>query len=117
MLCPTAPLTRQWAAAAAELGVQLQPDAPGPRPPRDFHGVCVTYARVAADPASWAGEVTARTLVIADEAHHLGEELAWGAAFKAGIRRLAALAAALRHPVSLRRHSDPRRELRLRRAR
>ncbi len=83
VLCPTAPLTRQWASAAATLGVQLQPDAPGARPPRDFHGVCVTYARVAADPASWAGDVTARTLVIADEAHHLGEELAWGTAFQA----------------------------------
>jgi superfamily II DNA or RNA helicase len=83
VLCPTAPLTRQWASAAAALGVQLQPDAPGVRPPRDFHGVCVTYARVASSPSSWASEVTARTLVIADEAHHLGEELAWGAAFQA----------------------------------
>ncbi len=83
VLCPTAPLTRQWASAAATLGVQLQPDAPGARPPRDFHGVCVTYARVASDPASWAAGVTERTLVIADEAHHLGEELAWGAAFQA----------------------------------
>lgn len=46
VLCPTTPLTRQWAAAAALLGVQLQPDAPGPNPPRDFHGVAVTYARV-----------------------------------------------------------------------
>jgi superfamily II DNA or RNA helicase len=27
VLCPTTPLTRQWAAAAAALGVQLQPDA------------------------------------------------------------------------------------------
>src|SRR6185312_4210727 len=43
VLCPTTPLTRQWATAAAELGVQLQPDAPGPLPPRDFHGVAVTY--------------------------------------------------------------------------
>ena len=51
VLCPTTPLTRQWAAAAAILGVQLQPDAPGPNPPRDFHGVAVTYARVASDPA------------------------------------------------------------------
>src|SRR5580698_10496926 len=39
VLCPTTPLTRQWAAVAAELGVQLQPDAPGPLPARDFHGV------------------------------------------------------------------------------
>jgi superfamily II DNA or RNA helicase len=82
VLCPTTPLTRQWAAAAAVLGVQLQPDAPGPRPPRDFHGVAVTYARVAGDAAGWAARVSADTLVIVDEAHHLGEDLAWGASFQ-----------------------------------
>jgi superfamily II DNA or RNA helicase len=82
VLCPTTPLTRQWAAAAAELGVQLQPDASGPRPPRDFHGVAVTYARVSCDSRAWAGQVTSDTLVIVDEAHHLGEELAWGTSFQ-----------------------------------
>ena len=82
VLCPTTPLTRQWAAAAAELGVQLQPDAPGPLPPRDFHGVAVTYARVASDPRAWAAKVVPDTLVIVDEAHHLGEELAWGESFQ-----------------------------------
>src|SRR4029077_18881340 len=53
-LCPTTPLTRQWARAAAALGVQLVPDAERPRAPRGFHGVAVTYARVAADPRAWA---------------------------------------------------------------
>lgn len=83
VLCPTTPLTRQWAAAAAELGVQLQPDAQRPHPPQDFHGVAVTYARVASDPRAWAGKVTQDTLVIVDEAHHLGKELAWGTSFQA----------------------------------
>jgi superfamily II DNA or RNA helicase len=82
VLCPTTPLTRQWAAAAALLGVQLQPDAKSPNPPRDFHGVAVTYARVAADPRGWAAKVSADTLVIVDEAHHLGEDLAWGTGFQ-----------------------------------
>jgi superfamily II DNA or RNA helicase len=83
VLCPTTPLTRQWAAAAAILGVQLQPDAPGPNPPRgDFDGVAVTYARVASDPAAWAAKVSQDTLVIVDEAHHLGEDLAWGTGFQ-----------------------------------
>jgi superfamily II DNA or RNA helicase len=82
VLCPTTPLTRQWAGAAAELGVQLQPDASGPRPPSDFHGVAVTYARVASDPRGWAAKVTSDTLVVVDEAHHLGEELAWGTSFQ-----------------------------------
>ncbi|HUN79502.1 MAG TPA: DEAD/DEAH box helicase family protein [Solirubrobacteraceae bacterium] len=90
VLCPTAPLTRQWAVAAAALGVQLEPDAPDARPPRGFDGVAVTYARVASDPRAWAGQVSPETLVVVDEAHHLGEELAWGAAFRAafaGARR------------------------------
>jgi superfamily II DNA or RNA helicase len=81
VVCPTAPLTRQWAAAAAGLGVELSPDADSPRPPRGFHGVSVTYARIAAAPVRWGRALSRRTLVIADEAHHLGEELAWGESF------------------------------------
>lgn len=81
LVCPTAPLTRQWATAAAKLGLHLQPDAATPKPPRDFHGVSVTYARVAQGAASWARHIGPDTLVIADEAHHLGEELAWGDGF------------------------------------
>jgi superfamily II DNA or RNA helicase len=82
VLCPTTPLTRQWAAAAAALGVQLEPDAAGARPPRDFHGVAVTYARIASDPRAWAAEASRDMLVVVDEAHHLGEELAWGESFR-----------------------------------
>ncbi len=82
VLCPTTPLTRQWATAAAQLGVQLQPDAENAAPPRDFDGVAVTYARVASDPVAWASSVNADTLVVVDEAHHLGEDLAWGVGFR-----------------------------------
>jgi superfamily II DNA or RNA helicase len=82
VVCPTTPLTRQWAAVAALLGVQLQPDAASPSPPRDFHGVSVTYARVASDPRGWAAKLAPDTLVIVDEAHHLGEDLAWGTGFQ-----------------------------------
>jgi superfamily II DNA or RNA helicase len=81
IVCPTAPLTRQWARAAHALGLELAPDAESPRPPRGFHGVVVTYARIANAPRRWAGGTRERTLVIADEAHHLGEELAWGVGF------------------------------------
>jgi hypothetical protein len=63
--------------------VQLAPDVDSARAPRDFDGVAVTYARVAADPRAWARSVARDALVIADEAHHLGEELTWGQAFSA----------------------------------
>ncbi len=81
VICPTAPLTRQWAAAAARLGVHLVPDADEPRPPRDFNGVAITYARIATDPRRWARGIDETTLLVADEAHHLGEDLTWGEAF------------------------------------
>jgi superfamily II DNA or RNA helicase len=81
VVCPTTPLTRQWAAAAARLGLHLAPDAAALRPPRDFQGVAVTYARVASVAERWARQCSAGTLVIADEAHHLGEDLAWGTGF------------------------------------
>jgi superfamily II DNA or RNA helicase len=86
--CPTAPLTRQWARAAHELGVDLAPDADSPRPPQGFHGVAVTYARIAKAPKRWAKTDGLRTLVVADEAHHLGEELAWGEGFSTAFASL-----------------------------
>ncbi len=82
VVCPTSPLTRQWARAAGRLGLQLAPDAPDLRPPRDFHGVAVTYARVAGAVAAFMRTCTPGTLVIADEVHHLGDDLAWGNAFE-----------------------------------
>lgn len=81
VVCPTTPLTRQWAEAAARQGLHLQPDAEELSPPKDFHGVSVTYARAAASSARWEKQCTPGTLVIADEAHHLGDDLAWGAGF------------------------------------
>ncbi len=81
VVCPTSPLTRQWAEAAGRLGVQLAPDAEELVPPRDFDGVAVTYARAAQSAKRWASQCGERTLIVADEAHHLGEELAWGEGF------------------------------------
>jgi superfamily II DNA or RNA helicase len=81
VVCPTTPLTRQWAEVAGRLGIQLAPDSEELHPPRDFHGIAATYARVASSAARWAPQCGARTLIIADEAHHLGDELAWGEGF------------------------------------
>jgi superfamily II DNA or RNA helicase len=85
--CPTTPLTRQWARAAHGLGLDLVPDAQSPRPPAGFHGVVVTYARIATAARQWAAAAGPRTLVVADEAHHLGEDLAWGDAFSHAFAR------------------------------
>jgi len=84
--CPTTPLTRQWAEAAGRGGLQLMPDSPELIPPRDFHGISVTYAKIASAAKRWARQCTARTLVIADEAHHLGEDLTWGEGFNTAFR-------------------------------
>ena len=54
VVCPTSPLTRQWARAAARVGLHLLPDAPALRPPGDFQGVALTYARVAIGAAEYA---------------------------------------------------------------
>ena len=81
VVCPTTPLTRQWAEAAGRVGVQLAPDSDELHPPKDFDGVVATYARVAASAKRWAPQCGERTLVIADECHHLGDELAWGEGF------------------------------------
>src|SRR5262245_7196548 len=64
IVCPTTPLTRQWAAAAGRLGLQLLPDAHDLVAPRDFHGVAVTYAKVGSVAARWARQCTGRTLVV-----------------------------------------------------
>ena len=87
VVCPTTPLTRQWAEAAGRLGVQLAPDSDELHPPRDFHGIVATYARVAASARRWAPQCGERTLVIADECHHLGDELAWGEGFTQAFAR------------------------------
>jgi superfamily II DNA or RNA helicase len=80
VLAPTAHICRQWAADAARYGIDLEPNRPnaeGPEP-RDRHGVAVTYQAVAAGPRTHAKASRRRTLVIADEPHHLGEHAAWG---------------------------------------
>jgi superfamily II DNA or RNA helicase len=89
VVCPTTPLTRQWSVAAGRLGLNLVPDAAELVPPRDFHGVAVTYAKIAMVAAKWGAQCTGRTLVVADEAHHLGEELAWGEGFALAFRNAA----------------------------
>ncbi len=82
ILAPTAHIARQWAADAARYGIDLEPNRPnaeGPEP-SDRHGVAVTYQAVAAGPRPHRNACAQRrTLLIADEPHHMGEDAAWGA--------------------------------------
>jgi superfamily II DNA or RNA helicase len=81
ILAPTAHIARQWAADAARYGIDLEPNRPnaeGSEPP-DRHGVAVTYQAVAAGPTPHRRACAARrTLLIADEPHHMGEDASWG---------------------------------------
>ncbi|CAM5792443.1 DEAD/DEAH box helicase [Cellulomonas persica] len=96
VVAPTDHLKRQWADAAARVGIRLDPNfsnAQG-RHGHGFDGVAVTYAQVANKPALHAARTgAAPTLVILDEVHHGGDALSWGdgvrEAFEGATRRLA----------------------------
>ncbi|HEX5333964.1 MAG TPA: DEAD/DEAH box helicase [Cellulomonas sp.] len=96
VVAPTEHLKRQWADAAARVGITIDPaftNAQG-RHGHGFDGVALTYAQVASKPALHAARTEAApTLVILDEIHHGGDALSWGdavrEAFQGATRRLA----------------------------
>ncbi len=95
VVCPTEHLKTQWAQSAARVGLQLDPDFTNAQREEGsfFHGVCLTYAQVAANPELHRSRTRRRpTLVILDEIHHGGDALSWGdgirTAFDAATRRL-----------------------------
>jgi superfamily II DNA or RNA helicase len=96
IVAPTEHLKRQWAEAADRVGIAVDPTFSGRqgRTSRDFTGVAVTYAGVAAHPMLHRARCeNRRTLVILDEVHHVGDSLSWGEAvreaFDPATRRLA----------------------------
>jgi superfamily II DNA or RNA helicase len=107
VVAPTEHLKRQWAEAAAEVGIGLDPtfrNAAG-AVSADYDGVAVTYAQVAAHPALHRVRTRARrTLVILDEVHHAGDALSWGdairEAFAPATRRLALTGTPFRSDVN-----------------
>jgi superfamily II DNA or RNA helicase len=95
VVTPTEHLKYQWAAAAAEAGLALDPQFRNTAgaTSADYRGVAVTYAQVAAHPALHRSRTAARrTLVILDEIHHAGDARSWGEAvrdaFEPATRRL-----------------------------
>jgi superfamily II DNA or RNA helicase len=96
VVAPTEHLKQQWADAAHRVGIRLDPtfrNSQGSHG-RDFDGVAVTYAQVAARPLLHRARTEAApTLVVLDEVHHGGDALSWGEAvreaFEPAQRRLA----------------------------
>jgi len=96
IVTPTEHLKRQWADAAAKVGIRIDPDFKNSQGTisRDYTGAAVTYAQVAMHPALHRARTVARkTLVIFDEIHHAGDSKSWGdavrEAFDPAARRLA----------------------------
>ena len=84
VVAPTQHLKGQWADAAEALDLHLEPSwtsADG-RLPADVHGMVTTYQQVAGSAADVA-RIARDAFVVLDEAHHSGEERAWGDATRA----------------------------------
>ncbi len=95
VVTPTEHLKNQWASAAAQVGIQLDPAFRNAdvHSSADFHGAVVTYAQVGTAPAVHRRRAMARTtLVVLDEIHHAGHSRSWGegvrTAFEPAVRRL-----------------------------
>ncbi|MFC4497650.1 DEAD/DEAH box helicase [Streptomyces ovatisporus] len=94
VVAPTEHLKKQWAEAAARIGIKLDPDYSAGPLSKEYHGVAVTYAGVGVRPMLHRNRVEQRkTLVILDEIHHAGDSRSWGEAcqeaFEPATRRLA----------------------------
>lgn len=85
IVVPTEHLKNQWAQAASEIGIALDPqfsNSAAVHSP-DYHGVVVTYAQVASRPSVHRARTERdRTLVVFDEIHHGGDAKSWGAAIQ-----------------------------------
>jgi superfamily II DNA or RNA helicase len=96
IVTPTEHLKHQWASAANSFGIPIDPEFRNTTgaTSRDYRGVAVTYAQVAAHPTLHRVRTENRkTLVILDEIHHGGDAKAWGdairEAFSPAVRRIA----------------------------
>jgi superfamily II DNA or RNA helicase len=94
VIAPTEHLKKQWAEAAARIGVRLDPGYSSGPLSRDYQGIVITYAGVGVNPMLHRNRVEQRkTLVILDEIHHAGDSKSWGEAcaeaFEPATRRLA----------------------------
>ena len=79
VVVPTQHLKVQWAAAALNFDLHLDPEwkASAGSFPSDMHGIVTTYQQVASC-AALLRKLTNNAFVILDEVHHAGDEKAWG---------------------------------------
>ena len=82
VVAPTDHLRQQWADAASEFGLNLDPtrsNQGGVSLPEGMHGYVTTYAQVASRPILHRTRTQhKRTLVVMDEVHHSGDGMSWG---------------------------------------
>jgi superfamily II DNA or RNA helicase len=85
VICPTNHLRGQWASAAGQVGIQLDPALTNEQACEagDYHGAVVTYQQVCLAPALFQRACRSRrTLLIFDELHHAGDGKDWGLALR-----------------------------------
>lgn len=90
VVCPTENLRRQWADAAHQAGISLDPrwsNASGREVAVDYHGIVVTYQQVSYAPGVFDLQCEEPTLVIFDEIHHAADQLCWGDALRQAFSR------------------------------
>ncbi len=94
VVAPTSHLKVQWAQAAHQIGLELDPDwTPAGGLARDVHGLVTTYQHIATSgTARVLRGLASDAFVILDEIHHAGDDKAWGdsvrQAFEPAHRRL-----------------------------
>ena len=93
IVVPTQHLKHQWAMAAEQVDIDLDPawSARDGALPSDVHGIAVTYQQVAANPHALR-PVVRGAFVVLDEIHHAADSQSWGdsvrLAFEPAWRRL-----------------------------
>ena len=83
---PSRPLLSQTADTAQSLNLRFRVwDNGKPKLPTDTHGIVVTYQSVASQPLMFA-KLASESLVVLDEAHHIGDRRSWGQAVTEAFR-------------------------------
>ena len=83
VVVPSITLQEQWRDEAVQFGVELQTKEFGTSFKSGFHGGAATYAKIASEPTLFR-TICSRyhTLVIMDEVHHCGDDMAYGDAVR-----------------------------------